>query len=385
MNRLRKRMVLKFLLLTGIMMAFLACKKVENISIEQKLGDQFSVLLQKANTEYDAVMQQGGKRFFPRSITEEGQVSYVASGDWCSGFFPGCLWLMAELTADKSWQQPALKYTLLMEKEQWNGGTHDMGFKMMCSYGNALRATQNADYSAVVIQSAKTLCTRFNETVGSLRSWDHNADRWSFPVIIDNMMNLELLFKATELPGDSSFYFIAVKHANTTIKNHFRSDTTAATMWLITIRKQVRSMKRSPIRAIPTTRHGHVAKLGACMVSPCVTVLPGMKLICNRLIRLLNLFLTIPICRAIRFQCGISITLKHRANHAMYRQQLLPLRHCSSLHNTSRSKKIAISHWPTICSVHWHQAIRLVRVRRTDTCLTTLLGSVIKTMRSMCH
>ena len=77
---------------------------------------------------------------------------------------------------------------------------------------------------SVIIEAAKTLSTRFNPKVGAIRSWDHNSDKWDYPVIIDNMLNLELLFEATKLKGDSIYHQIAVKHANTTLKNHFRAD-----------------------------------------------------------------------------------------------------------------------------------------------------------------
>jgi uncharacterized protein YyaL (SSP411 family) len=90
------------------------------------------------------------------------------------------------------------------------------------SYGNGLRLTNNAEYRKQVIQGAATLITRFNKNVGCIRSWDFGT--WQYPVIIDNMMNLELLFAATRLNGDSTYYKIAVTHANTTMKNHFRSD-----------------------------------------------------------------------------------------------------------------------------------------------------------------
>jgi hypothetical protein len=99
-----------------------------------------------------------------------------------------------------------------------------MGFKMYCSYGTGYRVTSDPAYKEVLIQSAKTLSTRFNPVVGCIRSWDHHKEQWGFPVIIDNMMNLELLFAATRFSGDSSFYKIAVSHANTTMANHFRSD-----------------------------------------------------------------------------------------------------------------------------------------------------------------
>ena len=99
-----------------------------------------------------------------------------------------------------------------------------MGFKIYCSFGNGYRLTKDPHYKEVIIQSAKTLSTRFNAKAGVIRSWDHNKDKWDYPVIIDNMMNLELLFEATKLTGDSAFYKIAVSHANKTMENHFRAD-----------------------------------------------------------------------------------------------------------------------------------------------------------------
>ncbi|QEC75192.1 glycoside hydrolase family 88 protein [Mucilaginibacter ginsenosidivorax] len=157
----------------------------------------------------------------PRTLNPAGDVVIVAPKDWCSGFFAGNLWFLFEHTGDKFWKEQATPYTATMETEKNDGGTHDMGFKVYNSVGNAYRLTHNAEYKEVIIQSAKTLITRFNPVVGCLKSWDNRKD-WKFPVIIDNMMNLELLFEATKLSGDSSFYKVAVAHANTTMKNHFR-------------------------------------------------------------------------------------------------------------------------------------------------------------------
>jgi unsaturated chondroitin disaccharide hydrolase len=159
----------------------------------------------------------------PRTL-DKGNLRLVQSRDWTSGFFPGVLWFLYEYTGNNEWLPLAKSYTANIEKEKWNGGTHDMGFKIYCSFGTGYRLTNDQQYRDVIIQSARTLSTRFNKTIGCLRSWDHNKDKWDFPVIIDNMMNLELLFAATKLTGDSSFYKIAVSHANTTMKNHFRPD-----------------------------------------------------------------------------------------------------------------------------------------------------------------
>lgn len=159
----------------------------------------------------------------PRTI-EHGELKLVASKDWTSGFWPGVLWFLYEYTGQSDWKLQAEKFTKLLEKEKMNAGTHDMGFKVYCSFGTGYRLTKNDYYKDVIIQSAKTLITRFRPTTGTIRSWDHNRDKWDYPVIIDNMMNLELLFATTQLTGDSSFYKIAVSHANTTLKNHFRAD-----------------------------------------------------------------------------------------------------------------------------------------------------------------
>ena len=159
----------------------------------------------------------------PRTV-ENGQFKMVVSKDWTSGFFPAELWYLYQYNKDPKWLSLAEKYTEDIKKEQFNTGTHDLGFMIYCPFGNGYRLTDKATYRDVIIQAAKSLSTRFNVKAGVLKSWDHNGDKWKYPVIIDNMMNLELLFEATKLTKDSSFYKIAVKHANTTIKNHFRTD-----------------------------------------------------------------------------------------------------------------------------------------------------------------
>lgn len=159
----------------------------------------------------------------PRTI-EKGDLKLVTSRDWTSGFFPGQLWFLYEYTGKDKWKKHAMDFTANIEREKTNAGTHDMGFKVYCSFGTGYRLTEDAAYRDIIVQSAKTLSTRFRPTVGCIRSWDHHKEQWGFPVIIDNMMNLELLFAATRFSGDSSFYKIAVAHANTTMKNHYRPD-----------------------------------------------------------------------------------------------------------------------------------------------------------------
>lgn len=162
---------------------------------------------------------------FPRSMTPKtGKINKVPSKDWTSGFYAGNLWQIYELTGDERFREKAEQWTAFIEKEKYNDRTHDMGFKVYCSFGEGYKATENLQYKKVIIESAETLITRYNPTVKAIRSWDFNRDVWEFPVIIDNMMNLELLFEASQLSGDNQFRDIAINHANTTLKNHFRDN-----------------------------------------------------------------------------------------------------------------------------------------------------------------
>ena len=160
----------------------------------------------------------------PRNSEPDGTLNLVPSKDWTSGFFPGELWFLYEYTQNNFWKKKAQQHTDILEKEKMNGSTHDMGFKVYCSFGNGYRLTQDEHYKEVLLQSARTLATRFKPAAGIIRSWDHSTAKWVCPVIIDNMMNLELLFWATKESKDSTFYRIAVDHARTTMKHHFRPD-----------------------------------------------------------------------------------------------------------------------------------------------------------------
>ena len=161
----------------------------------------------------------------PRSMSlTTGKIKKVPSKDWCSGFFPGNLWQIYELTGNPKFKEKAKQWTAFIEQEKFNDRTHDMGFKVFCSFGNGLKHENNPHYKDVIVKSAETLSTRFNSKVGAIRSWDFNKDIWDFPVIIDNMLNLELLFEASKISGDNKYRDIAIQHANTTLKNHFRPD-----------------------------------------------------------------------------------------------------------------------------------------------------------------
>lgn len=175
------------------------------------------------------IIEKSGKILNPRTVDTEGNIEYIPIDDWCSGFFPGNIWYTYKLTGDGKWLPLARKYTEALDSVKHLKWHHDVGFMIGSSYLNGLRIAGIPEYKDVVVETARSLSTRFRPGAGVIQSWD--ADRgwqgqrgWKCPVIIDNMMNLELLFEATRLSGDSTFYNIAVSHANTTMANHFRED-----------------------------------------------------------------------------------------------------------------------------------------------------------------
>lgn len=132
----------------------------------------------------NAIMLQPGDEdnpnVMPRSIHNDGSLYLIgAKGDWTAGFFPGTLWYMYDLSKDAKWEETAMEFTSLLEDRQYITYTHDIGFIMFCSYGNALRLTGNLDYIPILVQSARSLATRFNPVVGAIRSWDHSDDKWA--------------------------------------------------------------------------------------------------------------------------------------------------------------------------------------------------------------
>ena len=182
---------------------------------------QYSLMLQQIGRE--------GKVRIPKTIDKLGRMVYIPIDDWCSGFFPGSLCYLYQLTNDKSWLVQSKRFTEALDSIQYLTWHHDVGFMIGSSYLNIYRLNPNKAYKKAIIQTAKSLCTRFRKKAGVIQSW--NVDRgwqskrgWTCPVIIDNMMNLELLFEATRLSGDSTYWKVAVSHANKTLENQFRKD-----------------------------------------------------------------------------------------------------------------------------------------------------------------
>lgn len=156
----------------------------------------------------------------PRSLAQDGTPVDSDISWWCSGFYPGTLWYVYEYTKDDSVKSLAEKHTHRLDSLLAGHTDHDLGFQTMCSYGNAFRLTGDETWSSHISENAYWLAKRYSPATGVIKSWD--SGQWEFPVIIDNMMNLELLM-ATD---SARLRDMAYSHAMTTMKNHFREDYT---------------------------------------------------------------------------------------------------------------------------------------------------------------
>lgn len=192
---------------------------------EEKLETVIDKALVFSEQQYLLMAEKyaGQDTILPRSF-ENGVNTTSDSRWWTSGFFPGSLWYLYENSENPKILEYAKLYTDRVEREKYTTDNHDVGFMLYCSFGNGLRLTQEKRYEEVLLTGANSLTTRYNPDIGLIRSWDHSTDRWHYPVIIDNIMNLELFLWAYDYSGNPIFKEIAVSHADKTIEHHFRPD-----------------------------------------------------------------------------------------------------------------------------------------------------------------
>ncbi|WP_438480823.1 glycoside hydrolase family 88 protein [Oleiharenicola lentus] len=187
--------------------------------IQELAREQFAF----AAKQYAGILKQmeSDATRLPRTVVD-GKLKAVGPTDWTSGFFPGSLWLIYEQTKDPALLAAAQDYTKRVESIQHFTKHHDLGFMLGCSYGEGWRITGEPAYRDVLIQGARSLSTRYSPKTGVIRSWDSKP--WIYPVIIDNMMNLGLLWFAHVETKEPAFREIVFSHADKTLANHYRAD-----------------------------------------------------------------------------------------------------------------------------------------------------------------
>ena len=170
---------------------------------------------------------QPGMNNIPRSIDQNKKAwKFVDYKDWTSGFWPGELWYAYQYSHEPSLKYAAERFSNELKPLAFNAAyDHDLGFQINCSFGNGFLLTQNKEYKKILLAAADTLATLYNPKVGTILSWPREVKSLGgHNTIMDNMMNLELLFWASKNGGSKKLYDIAVSHATKTMKNHFRKD-----------------------------------------------------------------------------------------------------------------------------------------------------------------
>lgn len=193
---------------------------VKNKITAKLIDNQFKF----AAEQYKILSQNVDANLMPKTF--DLKTNKVKTSDtkwWCSGFYPGSLLYIYEYTKDSEIKKEAEKRLEILEKEKYYTGNHDLGFMMFCSFGNAYRIFGNPTDKATIETSASSLTTRYRPSIKAIQSWD-SSKSFQCPVIIDNMMNLELLNWVSDNGGDPKYKEIAIIHANTTLENHFRPD-----------------------------------------------------------------------------------------------------------------------------------------------------------------
>ncbi len=175
----------------------------------------------------DTIDEVGDPDDYPRSTSPATGLWTTREADaWTSGFFPAQLWLVHEHTGNPALRTAAEDWMAGLAGEATRTDTHDLGFMILLPFGHAFRITGVASYRDTILTAAGSLDTRFDPDVGATESWDN--DNWEFPVIIDNMMNIELLFWGaahTSSPEQGLTWLThGVSHADVTAASHLRAD-----------------------------------------------------------------------------------------------------------------------------------------------------------------
>lgn len=219
------------LTLGGLVVCKIFYRQNETIEIDKSPVLNIDETLKSAESQLSSLLdlaQVGNKN--PRTTNTDGETYWIGDTyDWTEGFWPGTCWMLYEYSNLEKWKKGAISGQELYTQHKDLTNDHDLGFIFNCSYGKAYRILGEQKYYQVMLDATNSLVTRFNPKVGCIQSWDcvdnwQSKRGWKFPVIIDNMMNLELLFEVANITGDDAYRKIAITHANTTMKNHFRPD-----------------------------------------------------------------------------------------------------------------------------------------------------------------
>lgn len=223
----------RFLSLLLLLMPFVMSHAEQSVDVSQQLkychAQVKRALKTKALSDMQARNIVMGEKWW--------SVRPTVPPEWCSGFWPGVLWMDYQNTGDRKVLKSALAHTeAIAQIVSQPVYDHDLGFIVINSYMKGYEALDGikdemrreklqTTYREQILLAAEKLSTLFNEKAGTLLSWPrHVKDYGGHNTIMDNMINLELLYWASEHGGNPNWAKIATQHAETTMKNHFRAD-----------------------------------------------------------------------------------------------------------------------------------------------------------------
>ena len=211
-----------------LLCSFIVVATISSFAQSNERNKKMAILIQEnyalADSQYSYMMGIVPKDKMPQSFDEKNnQLLSREITWWCTGFYPGSLLYIYEQTKNEKIKQEALRALKVIEPNQFYTGNHDLGFMMFCSYGNAYRLFKDEKYKEIIFNAAASLATRYRPSMKAIQSWNKNQ-YFNCPVIIDNMMNLEMMNWVSQQGGDPKYQQIATTHSNTTMKEFYRPD-----------------------------------------------------------------------------------------------------------------------------------------------------------------
>jgi hypothetical protein len=204
----------------------LNCRNTREVTFEELRSPEhlgIDTLLDLYITKYKKFIDSHpDSTLFPRSFQND-RLNMVSSDDWTSGFLPGILWYLYEYSGDIDFLRAAKSWTYALTEESHNTSTHDIGFIINSSFGQGYRITKDVSYKKVLNTAAESLASRYVDEIGCIKSLDE-IDNFNYPVLIDNMVNLEILYKTWKWNNNEKYYHIANKHSINTMEKQFRPD-----------------------------------------------------------------------------------------------------------------------------------------------------------------
>lgn len=166
---------------------------------------------------------------FPSACTTDGIYRVKPNDDWTNGFWTGMLWLAYEVTNDKKFYEQAMRNVENFQQRLDQHivlDHHDIGFLYSLSAGAGYKLTNDERCKKQIVEAADILMGRYHQKGEFIQAWGLYGDKEEYRLIIDSLLNLPLLFQATNISENPIYAEVAKKHYNTLLRTVIRSNAT---------------------------------------------------------------------------------------------------------------------------------------------------------------